>query len=327
MPQVTVLTAVRNGARFLGQTLDCIRAQTFEDWEHVVVDDASIDDSPSIVARAAAGDPRIRLISRTTCGGPFAAANEGLRHARGRYIVRNDADDLSLPMRIEAQLAFLREHPGLKGCASDAQLIGSDRPGWRLPRTPGEVAWSLCFRCVLHHSTACIEREALDAIGGYREAPYAQDYRLWCDLARRRWIGVVPEVLVQFRRHDQSITRTRPAEQRAESLAILADHLQTLTGLRWKHEDVEALYAVGRELHWPFDAGLRAIRLLVAARRADRTLDAGERRDLMREAVEQKLAFLAQNLRFQPLALAPYLWARASLRLRARGGDAPYSTS
>src|SRR6187401_3192062 len=105
-PRVTVLTAVRNGMPYLPETVATIQAQTFADWEYIIVDDASDDETASWVEAAARKDPRIRLIRRQQQAGPFVSANEGLRQARGDYIVRTDADDLQPPYRIAKQLGF-----------------------------------------------------------------------------------------------------------------------------------------------------------------------------------------------------------------------------
>ena len=100
-PTVTVLTAVRNGAAHLAETIASVQAQTFGDWEYVIVDDGSTDDTVAIIERHAADDPRIRLVRRADSGGPFAAANTGLAEARGDYVARIDADDIALPRRLE----------------------------------------------------------------------------------------------------------------------------------------------------------------------------------------------------------------------------------
>src|SRR5262249_40578106 len=117
-PRVTVLTAVRNGARLLSETIASIRAQTFSDWEYIIVDDASDDQTAAVVEAAARTDDRLRLIRRTTAGGPYAAANEGLRWARAEYVVRIDGDDLAPPERIQQQYDFLQRNPQSRACVS-----------------------------------------------------------------------------------------------------------------------------------------------------------------------------------------------------------------
>src|ERR1035437_5174793 len=104
VPKVTVLTAVRNGAPYLSETIANIQAQTFSDWEYVIVDDNSDDETIEIVEAARRKDSRLKLLRREISPGPYVAANDGLRIARGGYIVRIDADDLCPPSRIEKQL-------------------------------------------------------------------------------------------------------------------------------------------------------------------------------------------------------------------------------
>src|SRR5262249_46947684 len=120
-PHVTVLTAVRNGSRYLPETIASIRAQTFRDWEYIIVDDASEDDTCRVVEAASRDDSRIRLIRRSKSEGPFAAGNGGLSQARGRFVVRTDADDISPPHRIDRQLRFLNAERRFRACISPWQ--------------------------------------------------------------------------------------------------------------------------------------------------------------------------------------------------------------
>ncbi|HMG36646.1 MAG TPA: glycosyltransferase family A protein, partial [Blastocatellia bacterium] len=209
-PHVTVLTAVRNGSRYLPETIASIRAQTFRDWEYIIVDDASEDDTCRVVEAASRDDSRIRLIRRSKSEGPFAAANEGLSQARGRFVVRTDADDISPPHRIDRQLRFLNAERRFRACISPWQsfderglIAGSVN---RIPSGADSLRWYLLLRTFSSHSSLCIERAALQEIGGYFELPVAQDYRLVCDLSRRGWLGVVPEVLSYVRRHENRIS-------------------------------------------------------------------------------------------------------------------------
>src|SRR5262249_47503081 len=103
-PLVTVLTAVRNGTRFLAATIESIQKQTVTDWEYIIVDDASTDETIDVVEQFRRSDPRILLLRRSESAGPYVAANDGLKAARGKYVIRTDADDLSPTQRIERQL-------------------------------------------------------------------------------------------------------------------------------------------------------------------------------------------------------------------------------
>ena len=154
MPAVTVLTAVRDAARTLPETIASIRAQTFDDWEYVIVDDASTDDTVPCIEAAMADDARIRLVRRATSGGPYVAANVGLATASGKYVVRIDADDIALPHRIERQLGFLRE-TGLRACAAGWQPRASNGAAASVNARPSTLKWRLAVRQGLAHSTAC----------------------------------------------------------------------------------------------------------------------------------------------------------------------------
>jgi teichuronic acid biosynthesis glycosyltransferase TuaG len=282
MPVVTVLTAVRNGARFLPETIASIRSQTFGDWEHVIVDDASEDDTAQIVESAMRTDPRVKLVRRAERGGPYAAANEGLSSARGHYVARIDADDVALPPRIERQVSFLQQ-TGLRACATSWQ--GQTDEGVRTPEVArvaggrGSIKWRLCLRQGLAHSTACVERGALEEIGRYRELLVAQDLRMWCDLARREWLDVIPEVLVLVRRPGGLTASTVEMQERL-ALDVLRDHLGELSSSPWSDEEVLALRP-----QWtgqPVWVRLDALKRWGALWRSDAALQPGERRELKR---------------------------------------------
>ncbi len=283
----TVVTAVRNGERFLGRAIVSIQAQTFRDWEYIIVDDASEDGTVDIIESVVRDDPRVRLVRREATGGPYAAANEGIRHARGRYIFRLDSDDVAAPNRIAHQLEFMAGHPSVRACAAGGGLIS--RPDSMigktrmLPTTPGAVRWHLCVRRNLRHSSACIERSALDAMGGYRELAAAQDFRMWCDLARRCWVGVTPEVLVYSQTHADSLTRTNPSRQRELAIDVLAEHVEAITGERWGARDVATLWELQRtSAATPVSDGLRVLRRWDRAWRSDDTLTPADRAHLTR---------------------------------------------
>src|SRR5439155_16886683 len=110
MPSLSVLLPVRDAARFLGAALGSLARQTFEDYEVIAVDDGSTDETPRLLARAAALDPRIR-VSNTAPRGLPAALNRALERARAPLLARMDGDDLAHRRRFELQVGYLRDHP------------------------------------------------------------------------------------------------------------------------------------------------------------------------------------------------------------------------
>lgn len=318
-PIVTVLTAVRNGAPFLAQTIESIRAQTMPDWEYVIVDDASDDHTPDIARSYGSEDRRIRLIRRTEPGGPYAAANDGLRAARGMYVARIDADDLAVPHRIESQLGYLSSHPELRACASYWQIVselGDVEPDVRtIPTSPAVIPWFLCVKSGFIHSSAFVERSALEEFCLYRELPVSQDYRLWCQLSRRRWLGVVPEALVRWRKHATSIGARRYEHQVESHIEILRDHLSELTGRPWGQEEATSLFQVSRARRLPILAGLEMLDRWEGAWRKAPDLGDDERRQLARLSLRLRLRHLRENGTREPLQLLSGLarTARAAL--------------
>ena len=107
MPQVSIITPCYNASRFVSQTIDSVLTQTFTDWEMIIVDDGSKDDSSEIVEKYVKKDSRIRLIQQPN-GGSANARNHGIREATGRYIALLDADDLWLPQFLEKQIEFMK---------------------------------------------------------------------------------------------------------------------------------------------------------------------------------------------------------------------------
>lgn len=283
-PDVTVLTAVRNGARFLVEMILSIRAQTVGDWEHIIVDDASDDGSAAIVERESEKDGRLRLIRRSESGGPYVAANEGLRAAQGRYIARIDADDVAMPDRLAVQLDYMARHPDLRACGGFHRGLterGRVFPGSRrFPVLPGVVKWRLCLAADAAHSSAFVERSALVELGGYHPLPLAQDWRLWCELSRRGWLGMVPEVVVYRRVHGERLSDREGLRQAQFADDIARDHLHALSGQKWAPEDVRSLREAAHGKSSSLREGLRALDRWAALWRADESLTPEERDQL-----------------------------------------------
>jgi glycosyltransferase involved in cell wall biosynthesis len=244
---VSVVTCAHNAERYVGEAIESIRAQTYEDFEYILVDDCSTDRTLEIFERYARSDRRIRAIRRTEQGGPYVAANDGFSAARGRYIARLDADDISVPHRLERQLAFLESRPDLRACASDISFLDSSTETTfhdDFPSSTGAVKWRLFFRTFMP-STTLVERSAWADVGGFRALPLSQDLRFWCDLARRGWLGFVGEPLVFWRRHEQQLSEQRYELQQTLADDVLLDHVAALGGSDWTKQDIGVLRWIG----------------------------------------------------------------------------------
>lgn len=305
-PSVTVLTAVRNGARYLDRTIESIRRQTFADWEYILVDDASDDETGQIIERYAADDGRFRYVRRDRAGGPYVAANDGLRLARGKYIVRLDGDDVSDVNRIERQLAFLDAHPRLRACLGYWQAISADDVVdsriRTFPSSPGLLPWLLCVLTGYVHSSACIERATLEELGGYVEAPTSQDFHLWCSLSRRRQLGVAPFVVVYWRQHSSQLSSRQNDLQYRTAVEIIREHISCLTGDEWNLTDAENLWRAGRALPLRVGVGLDVLDRFREAWSGSMDLDDVERDQMAKVTSILRVRHLRWRLRDQPLS-------------------------
>ena len=215
VPRVSVVTTVWNGEQHIAETIDSVLKQTFADLELVIIDDGSTDGTCAVVESFR--DPRIRL-ERRPHAGIVASANYGISVARGEYIARLDADDISLPTRIERQVAALDADPGAVLSYTDVRMFGENifgdlTPGHQSPRlalSHALVSIQSCLRCPFIHSSAMYRRSAYDQIGGYLEKyPVSEDFSLFTRLLRVGGCAGVPLPLVRYRRHSGSATVQR----------------------------------------------------------------------------------------------------------------------
>lgn len=211
MPRVTVLVPSYNDERFLGAAIESILAQTFTDFELLIVDDASTDGSRAVVERYR--DPRIRLLVNPTNLGGGAARNRGLAASAGEYVAALDSDDLSFPDRLERQIAYLDAHPDVAVVGSQAKLIDVNGRGigevWR-PTTDLGIRWCRIFQNPVIQSSATFRRSVVwEELGGYEERfRYGEDFDLWQRMAKKHAIHNLAEPLVAYRFDPRSLSST-----------------------------------------------------------------------------------------------------------------------
>jgi cellulose synthase/poly-beta-1,6-N-acetylglucosamine synthase-like glycosyltransferase len=208
MPKVSVVMSVYNGERYLAEAIESILAQTFPDFEFIIIDDGSTDSTPDILNRY--DDARIVLVRNQENIGLTRSLNRGIRMAHGDYVARQDADDVALPERLAAQVSFLDEHPGIGVVGTWVAYIDENGRPIKIIRTPASPAlirWLLLFGTCLMHSSVLIRRSCLEGVAVYRsEILYAQDYDLWIRLSAKTRLANLPEILQQMRVHEQRIS-------------------------------------------------------------------------------------------------------------------------
>lgn len=197
--------AAYNGAGLIGKTLASLSAQTFADFEVLVVDDCSTDDTRDVVR--AFPDPRVRLIALEANGGPVRARNRGVAEARGRYIAGLDQDDLCRPERFARQVAWLDANPDIALLGTQVEwLAGTAVAPSRYPvhTTPALVAWLTWIENPLAWSSVMVRADAARALDPFTrpEILYAEDFDLYHRVQAHGGIARLDEPLLLYRRHE-----------------------------------------------------------------------------------------------------------------------------
>jgi len=203
---------VYNGQPYLERSLQSIRDQTFRDYEFVIVDDGSSDGSVELVQTYAAQDSRIRLIANMANKGQTLCLNQGLAAARGDWIARQDADDLSDARRLELQISFLDKNPRLGLLGTNGRLIDGEGRSLGLINAPwGEeaVRWSAVFYNPFLHTSVCFQRQIALDLGGYDPTfRISQDYDLWMRMMKSHPADNLAERLVAYRVLENSLSNS-----------------------------------------------------------------------------------------------------------------------
>ena len=227
-PTVSVLLPAFDGERYIGAAIESVLAQTYRDFELIVIDDGSRDGTLEAVRRFA--DSRIRIVTQLNRG-LAGTLNRGIALAAGRYVARQDQDDLSFPGRLARQVAHLDSDPTCALVGTWAEIWRGDTLTGRQHRHPVDDA-TLKFELLLDnpfvHSSVMIRREALDRVGGYstdaaRQPP--EDYELWSRIARGFGVANIPEVLHVYREVEGSLSREGPTPFMERLVTLSAENI------------------------------------------------------------------------------------------------------
>jgi glycosyltransferase involved in cell wall biosynthesis len=245
-PAVSVVMAVRDGAPYLGEAIASVLAQTLRELELIVVDDASRDDTRAILA--ACHDRRVVVLENPRHLGLAASLNRGFARARADLVARHDADDRSHPGRLARQVRAMNDRPSLALLAARGHLLDErGRRAGRLdrPLDPYGIRWYQMFDNAFVHSTVMARRRVVvDELGGYDEAfAWSQDWELWGRLLRAHEGANLPDRLVDFRVHANSVTTApRDATRHREYVCrIIAANVASTLGTTLASDEVDLL--------------------------------------------------------------------------------------
>ena len=212
-PLISVITPAFNSASYIGETIASVRAQTWQNWEMLVVDDGSSDETRAVVAESAQGDPRVRCIALGhNSGRPSVPRNHGIRQAHGSYLAFLDSDDLWLPQKLERQLRFMEQHPDIFMSYTRCTVQKNGRSVRVKPNRSihGAIFAPLfllnnfvpCLTVMMRRDNGAATAYLFDEDPRLRAI---EDYDLWLTIAHEKRIGFIDEPLAIFRCREGSI--------------------------------------------------------------------------------------------------------------------------
>jgi glycosyltransferase involved in cell wall biosynthesis len=241
-PKISVIMGVHNGEKYLRDSVESVLNQTFSDFEFIIIDDGSTDGSAEILQSYS--DPHIRLYHQENRG-LTASLNRAILLAKGRYIARQDADDISMEMRFEEQFRFLEMNPDAVIVGSSCILIDEEDKqigSWHFPISDMEIRLKILFRNPFCHPSVMFRSEAAKREGQLYDEKllFAQDYDFWSRLIQFGKCANMNESLVKYRLHSDQICRVYPEEQESHAVSISKRNIENL-GVNMKDENFTKL--------------------------------------------------------------------------------------
>ncbi len=219
---------VYNGEKYLNEAIDSILNQTFSDFEFLIINDGSTDNTNNIILSYS--DPRIRYIKNERNLKLIATLNKGLDLAQGKYIARMDADDISLSDRLEKQIQYMEKNPNIGLLGSwvnnfdvDNEFIVKFKSGHKY------IRFELFFKNYIHHPTVMLRAEIFrNEKIYYPDVLHAEDYALWIKLAEYTEFDILPEVLLKYRSHGENISEINKNIQKKHTAHCRCIQLKSL---------------------------------------------------------------------------------------------------
>ena len=324
-PKVTVLLPVFNRERLVGDAIQSVLEQDFQDFELLAVDDGSTDRTAEVLEAWTHRDPRVVVVTSPTNQGLAAALNLGLSRARGAYVARIDSDDLMMPGHLAAEVVVLDAHPEVVVVSCPMRVVdfaGNSIGTWRNDEPHEVTAFLLNFANVVGGGQVMFRRKEVLEAGAFRvDFTLCEDYELWVRLLRRGRVEMLPFPGIVYRQHDSQMSRVDGGRvKRPFWMRIMRSSLEPYLGRPVRDEEIDALITV-----WRRDGALGMARIADAVMREafarfrdeipDRVLHARARRRIARQWYLAARNFVRRG---HPLEAINYLARAASWRILGR---------
>ncbi|MFV8325992.1 glycosyltransferase family 2 protein [Flavobacterium sp. ZS1P14] len=226
-PKITVLMPVYNCELYVNAAIDSILNQSCTDFEFLILDDASTDETVSIIKSYK--DSRIQLIEKPLNTGYTNSLNMGLQVAKGKYIARMDGDDISLPERFARQVAYLDANPEVVVCGTSYEILGENKQTV-IPESHNAIKLALLKSNCIAHPSVLIRKKILDEFSIIYDASKepSEDYAMWVRLLSVGKLHNLQEVLLKYRIHSTSVSHKRVEDQEKRAIEIKLQLLNNL---------------------------------------------------------------------------------------------------
>ena len=242
---ISVITTVYNCEDYIAESVKSISNQTYKNFEYIIIDDGSADNTLSVIEKLAAADKRITIIKNEHNEGRVKSLNLALAKSKGQYIAIQDADDVSLPERLEKQIIFLKENPEYVLVGSDVEVI--DETGEIIsnpvrPERDNEARFSLLFRCTFANPSIMYRKTIPEKNGIEYEEKYlhAEDFRFISLISRHGKIYNLSQKLVKYRKHKRNNSTVNFRTLNSLSNEISKENL-SLSGISVNEEQVNRI--------------------------------------------------------------------------------------
>jgi glycosyltransferase involved in cell wall biosynthesis len=226
---ISVIMPVYNAEKYLREAIDSILTQTFGNFEFIIIDDSSSDESIQIIESY--NDSRIIFLENEVNQGISVSLNRGIKIARGKYIARMDSDDIAMPQRLEVQYSFLQKN-------SDICILGSwveafdeyqNKSIWKYPLTSSQILIEMLFRSPVAHPSVMFRKSIVQDFEIFYNPIYSksEDYDLWTRLVKMHKFANLDESLLKYRIHSQQTGSISYRLQRKQSMRIAFNYLQS----------------------------------------------------------------------------------------------------
>jgi len=250
MPRLSVLLPNYNASLFIKEALESVLNQTYQDFEIILIDDCSTDNSLEIVNSL--NSSKIKVYSTKTNGGIVVALNEGLKRVDSEYVVRMDADDISMPNRFELLVNFMDNNLDVGVCGSYIETFGKNNHVWKYNLTDADIRPCLLYKSMVPHPASIFRTSVLKGISYTDKYPHIEDRELWWQLFDKTKFANIPKVLYRYRILDHNVTQKNKNTQPERRLKFYTD-LYSELNLNFSQFDIELFLGHNKKLYSNFE--------------------------------------------------------------------------